>query len=63
MRGLVRRGTRLGVIGGSRGWTVVWMVAGVVQVVRWLADSGERVVLREELGPGETISITATRPE
>ncbi|HUQ38747.1 MAG TPA: hypothetical protein VM030_01210 [Acidimicrobiales bacterium] len=52
---LLGLGVRRGFLGGSRAWTVVGVLAGIVRLVKWM--DRERVVHREVLQPGESIII------
>jgi hypothetical protein len=54
---LTRTGLRRGLLGGSRTWLVVGATAGGVRVLRRLARKEPRVVLCEELKPGEAMMI------
>lgn len=52
------RAWRNGVLGGSQAWTAVFLVIGGLRVVRWLSRDGDGVVYREELQPGESVTIS-----
>jgi hypothetical protein len=54
---LTRLGWRRGLLGGSRTWTAVFVVAGGLRLVRRIAD-GKEVLFSEKLGPGTTLLIT-----
>ncbi len=51
------RAWRRGLLGGEQAWMAVFLVLGGVRVVRWLSRSGDGVVYREELRPGESVVI------
>jgi hypothetical protein len=52
------RAWRDGLLGGSQAWTAVFVVIGGVRVIRWLSRPGDGVVYREELRPGESLTIS-----
>jgi hypothetical protein len=56
-RRLARMGFRRGVLGESRPWTVVFVVAGVAHLLSRRAG-GEKVLFRRELDGDTTIVIT-----
>jgi hypothetical protein len=57
--GLVRRGVRQGLLGGSG----VWLAIGAVSwLARFLARRPERRVVVEQLAIGETIVVTSVPP-
>jgi hypothetical protein len=59
VRWLVRIGFRRGLLGGSRAWTRVMVVAGGLHLVGRVVGKGEpKVVYCEELQPGETLVIS-----
>lgn len=58
---LLRRGFRLGVLGGSRRWLVIGGVALGVRVLRKLSGQEPEVVYSEKLGPGESLVIAHER--
>jgi hypothetical protein len=58
-RYLWRTGFRRGILGGSRAWTTVAIVAGGWQLLRRLRGKEPEVVFAEELHPGEALLITA----
>jgi len=62
IRYLWRTGFRRGILGGRRGWTVVAMVAGSVQLLRRLQGKEPETVFSETLEPGETLVISAGPP-
>jgi hypothetical protein len=57
LRTLTRLGMRRGLLGGSRPWTMVLLVAGGLRVLQRLAE-GKEVVFSEKLDPGTTLLIT-----
>jgi hypothetical protein len=57
LRSLTRVGMRRGLLGGSRAWTVVLVVAGGLRLIRRIAE-GKEVVFSETLEPGTTLVIT-----
>jgi hypothetical protein len=61
VRWLLRRGVRRGVLGGSRPWTVVAVVAGSIHLFGRLWGKTPQVVYREELEPGQTIVVSHER--
>jgi hypothetical protein len=56
---LTRQGMRRGVIGGSRIWAIVWLVAFAVR--KW-GLRREEVVYSEKLPPGGTLTIAHEGP-
>lgn len=60
LRQLTRQGMRRGVLGGSRTWAIVWLVAFAVR--RW-GLRREEVVYSEKLPPGSTLTIAHERAE
>jgi hypothetical protein len=56
LKSLSRLGMRRGVLGGSRTWTLVFVVAGAMRLLRRLG--GKEVVFRGTLEPGTTLLIT-----
>lgn len=61
LRWAVRNGFRKGVVGGSRAWVVLFTGALGVRAVQRLAGKEEKIVLSEELRPGEALVITHER--
>jgi hypothetical protein len=59
---LRRRAQLKGVVGGSRGWTIVWAVLIGGRLLRRLASDEEKVVFRRKLQPGEALVIRAEKP-
>ena len=53
-------GFRRGLLGGSRRWMAVLVLAGVARLVQ--RTNRPRVVFRHELAPGETLLVTGGRP-
>ena len=49
-----------GLLGGSRRWTAVLVLAGVARLVQ--RSNRPKVVFRHELAPGETLVVTGGRP-
>jgi len=58
LRSLTRTGIRRGLLGGSRPWTVVLVVAGGLRLIQRIAG-GKEVLFRETLEPGTTLLITS----
>jgi hypothetical protein len=56
LKTLVRVGFARG-IGGSRGWLALGVVAGGLRMLRKMAKRQADIVYREELYPGQTVSI------
>ena len=54
---LIRIAVRKGLLGGSRRWLFMGMLAGLGKLLRRMAQSQREVVYREELKPGETVVI------
>jgi hypothetical protein len=57
LRSLTRVGLRRGLLGGSRPWTVLFVVAGGLRLLQRIAE-GKEVVFSEKLEPGTTLVIT-----
>ena len=57
LRSLSRVGFRRGLLGGSRPWTVLFVVAGGLRVLRRFAE-GKEVLFSGTLDPGTTLVIT-----
>jgi len=62
LRKLTRTGMRRG-MGGSRAWTVVFIVVTGVRALRRLARPQEEVLVRTRLRPGERFVVTSRAPE
>ena len=58
LRSLTRAGIRRGLLGGSRPWTAVLVVAAGLRLIQRIAG-GKEVVFREKLEPGTTLLITS----
>jgi len=58
---LRRRALRLGLLGGSRGWTYVWAVLFAARLLKRLTAGKEEILLKEEIQPGETLIISGGR--
>jgi hypothetical protein len=52
------RALRKGLIGGDQAWAALALVLGGLRVIRRLTRSGDGVVYREELRPGESVVIS-----
>ncbi len=68
LRFLLRTGVRRGLLGGSRAWTLVAVLAIGTRLVKKLSGSEEKVVFSEVLQPGQSFVIAhgvdaAIRPE
>jgi hypothetical protein len=59
---LRRRAQLKGVVGGSKGWTVVWAILIGGRVLRRLTSDEEKVVYRRKLRPGESLVIRSEKP-
>ena len=57
LRSLTRAGLRRGLLGGSRPWTVLFVVAGGLRLLQRIAE-GKEVVFSGKLEPGTTLVIT-----
>ncbi len=57
LKKLTTTGVRKGLLGGSRAWTVVAVVAVGVRLLGRLARSEPEVVYCEELEPGQSLLI------
>jgi hypothetical protein len=62
IRTLSRLAFRRGVLGGSREWAAVWMLAALWARSRRKAEEEDPVIHREELGPGESLRISLFDP-
>ncbi len=56
--GLIRRGLKKGVVGGSRAWLAIAVLAAVVKLVGRLVRREEVLVMREELPEGASLLIS-----
>ena len=54
---LYRRAQVKGLLGGSRGWTILWAVLFGRRILKRLAGDAPEVVYSEELRPGEALVI------
>jgi hypothetical protein len=59
---LRRRAQLKGVVGGSRGWTIVWAVLIGGRLLRRLTSDEEKVVYRRTLRPGESFVVRSEGP-
>jgi hypothetical protein len=59
---LRRRAQMRGVVGGSRGWTILWAILMGARLLRRLTTDEEKVVYRHKLRPGESLVIRGERP-
>jgi hypothetical protein len=57
LRYLYRRGQIRGLLGGSRGWTVLWAVIFGARLVQKATTRDAKVVYSETLRPGESVVI------
>lgn len=57
-RYLYRRGQVKGLLGGSRGWTVVWAVLFVVRRLKKAGEREAKTVYSEVLAPGQSLVIS-----
>jgi hypothetical protein len=60
-RWLFRTGIRRGLVGGSRPWMIVAMVAGSIRLFNRFRGEGPEIAYREELEPGQTLVIHLER--
>jgi hypothetical protein len=59
-RSLLYRQARMkGLLGGSRPWTILWVLLATRRLLKRLLRDGPEVVYSEELRPGETLVISA----
>jgi hypothetical protein len=56
---LRRRAQLKGVVGGSRGWTILWAVLIGGRLLRRLMTDKPEILLTEQLRPGEALVIRA----
>ena len=59
---LSRLGFRRGVLGGSRGFMILWMVAMAVRLLKRMGGSEPEVVYSEKLEPGTSLLLTHEAP-
>jgi hypothetical protein len=59
---LFRQGLRRGIAGGNRTWMYVAVGAGLLRLFTKLAGTDEKVVLSEELKPGQALIISSPAP-
>jgi len=59
---LRRRAQLKGVVGGSRGWTILWAVLIGARLLRRLTKDEEKVVFSRKLLPGEAVVIRSDKP-
>ncbi len=55
---LTRMGAMRGLLGGSRGWFALWVVAAGFRLVAKVFRKEPDVVYSEDLQPGESLVIT-----
>ncbi len=55
---LIRRGLKKGVVGGSRAWLTIGILAAVVKLVGRLVRREEVLVMREQLPEGASLLIS-----
>ena len=58
---LRRRALRLGPLGGSKGWTYLWVVLFAARLLKRFTAGKEEILLTEEIHPGETLIISGGR--
>lgn len=63
LRTFARLGLRRGLLGGSRRWLIVGVVATGLRVAGRLAARKPEVVFTGELSPGDRIQIRAIDPQ
>ncbi len=63
IRYLRRRAQFKGVIGGSRGWTILWAVLVGGRMLRRATTDAPEVVFTRELRAGESVVIRSEHPE
>jgi hypothetical protein len=59
---LRRRAQFKGVVGGSRGWTILWAVLVGARFLRRLTKDEPKVVFTRKLRPGEALVIRSEKP-
>ncbi|MGI9118665.1 MAG: hypothetical protein ACR2G7_00770 [Acidimicrobiales bacterium] len=57
LRYLYRRGQVRGLLGGSKGWTVLWATIFGARMLKKATTREPKVVYSEVLGPGESLVI------
>lgn len=62
LRSLARLAFRRGVLGGSRQWVAVWVLAALWTRARRKSDEPPAVIHREVLEPGRSIRISLFDP-
>jgi len=60
---LRRRAQFKGVVGGSRGWTILWAVLMGGRLLRRITSDAPEVVFSRKLQPGESVVIRSEHPE
>jgi hypothetical protein len=60
---LRRRAQFKGVVGGSRGWTILWAVLMGGRLLRRVTSDAPEVVFSRELRAGEALVIRSEHPE
>ena len=63
LRYLRRRAQFKGVVGGSRGWTIVWAVLMGGRMLRRATSDAPEVVFTRKLRAGESVVIRSEHPE
>ncbi|MGH9182429.1 MAG: hypothetical protein ACRDZ9_01165 [Acidimicrobiales bacterium] len=63
LRRLHRSSLVKGPLGGSRGWTAVWVLLLGARLLRRLAAREPEVAFSETLRPGQTLVISAAAPD
>jgi hypothetical protein len=58
---LRRRAQLRGVVGGSRGWTILWVVLMGGRLLRRVTSDKPEVVFTRKLRPGEALVIRAEK--
>jgi hypothetical protein len=59
---LRRRAQFKGVVGGSRGWTILWAVLMGGRLLRRLTRDESKVVFSRTLRPGDALVIRSEKP-
>ena len=59
---LRRRAQLRGVVGGSRGWTILWAVLLGGRLLRRLTRDDPKVIFTRKLLPGEALVIRSDEP-
>jgi hypothetical protein len=60
---LRRRAQFKGVVGGSRGWTILWAVLMGGRLLRRVSSDKPEVLFTRKLQPGESVVVRSERPE